>query len=274
MLEQPAPYQNHILAALPVDAQNRLFPQLQLVSLPLGKALHECGECISHVYFPTDAIVSLMNVMEDGASAEISAIGNEGLIGVSLFTGGETNTTRAVVLSGGRAYRLSGKRLRDEIKSHSELEHLLLRYMQSMMTQMGQTAVCNRHHSIDQQLCRWLLLSLDRLHSDCLVMTQELISNMLGVRRESVTEAAGKLRRQGVIECHRGKITVLDRRQLEKLSCECYAVLKVEIARLMFYSTREPRRPLIVRGEQNPIMPGNNGTGHKKMIDRHRSRHL
>ncbi|CAH0166341.1 MULTISPECIES: Crp/Fnr family transcriptional regulator [unclassified Pseudomonas] len=235
MLEDCMPQQNHLLAALPGEVQQRLFSHLEHVSLPLGQVLYESGESIRHVYFPTDSIVSLLNVMESGACAEISVVGNEGLVGVSLFMGGESTPSRAVVQSGGYAYRLPGQRLKDEFNRHGELLVLMLRYTQALITQMSQTAVCNRHHSIDQQLCRWLLLSLDRLPGNQLNMTQELIANMLGVRREGVTEAAGKLQRQGVIEYSRGRITVLNRRQLEQMSCECYAVVKKETDRLLSY---------------------------------------
>ena len=230
----PTPLQNHLLADLPVEVRERLFPQL-LVSLPLGKVVYEPGDTMRHVYFPTDSIISLLYVMEDGASAEISVVGNEGLVGIALFMGGESTPSRAIVQSGGSAYRLTGQRLKDEFNYHREFQQLLLRYTQALITQMAQTAVCNRHHSIDQQLCRWLLLSMDRLPDNRLTMTQELIANMLGVRREGVTEAAGKLQRQGVIEYHRGHITVLDRPRLEKLSCECYAVVKKESDRLLHY---------------------------------------
>ena len=229
------PHQNHLLAALPAEVQTRLFPHLELVELPLGKVLYESGDALRHVYFPTDSIVSLLYVMENGASAEISVVGNEGLIGVALFMGGESTPSRAIVQSAGFAYRLLGQRLKDEFNRHGEMLLLMLRYTQSLITQMAQTAVCNRHHSIDQQLCRWLLLSLDRLPSNKLTMTQELIANMLGVRREGVTDAASKLQKHGVIEYSRGQITVLDRPNLEKLSCECYAVVKKETDRLLHY---------------------------------------
>jgi CRP-like cAMP-binding protein len=194
--------------------------------------LYESGELLRHIYFPIDSIVSLLYVMQDGASAEIAIIGNEGAVGVSLFMGGATTTSRAIVQSAGSAYRLSGQRLKEEFERHGHLLHVLLRYTQSLITQMAQTAVCNRHHSIDQQLCRWLLLSLDRLPSNRLEMTQELIANMLGVRREGVTGAARKLQDLGVIRYSRGHITVLDRPQLETLSCECYGVVKQETDRL------------------------------------------
>lgn len=227
------PQQNHLLAALPADARQRLFPYLKLVRLPLGKALYESGDILREVYFPTDAIVSLLYVMEDGASAEIAVVGNEGLIGVALFMGGESTTSRAIVQSAGFAYQLTGQRLKEEFNRHDEMQQLMLRYTQSLITQMAQTAVCNRHHSINQQLCRWLLLSLDRLSGNQLTMTQELIANMLGVRREGVTDAVGKLQKLGVIEYHRGHITVLDRPKLEEPCCECYAVVKKETDRLL-----------------------------------------
>jgi CRP-like cAMP-binding protein len=233
MNNTPSPQQNHLLAALPTEAQERIVPHLALVEMPLGKVLYESGESSREVYFPTNSIVSLLYVMEDGASAEISVVGNEGIVGIAVFMGGESTTSRAIVQSGGYAYRLSGQRLKDEFNRHGDLQHLMLRYTQALITQMAQTAVCNRHHSIDQQLCRWLLLSLDRLRSNELTMTQELIANMLGVRREGVTDAAGKLQRLGVILYHRGRIEVLDRRKLEDLSCECYAVVKRETDRLL-----------------------------------------
>ena len=201
--------------------------------MPLGKVLYESGDVLRHVYFPTDSIVSLLYVMEDGASAEIAVVGNEGLIGVALFMGGETTPSRAIVQSAGYAYRLLGQKLKDEFHRNGEMQILLLRYTQALITQMAQTAVCNRHHSVDQQLCRWLLLSLDRLSSNELAMTQELIANMLGVRREGVTEAAGKVQKLGVIHYNRGHITVLDRPRLEELCCECYAVVKTETDRLL-----------------------------------------
>ncbi len=237
---EPRPQDNHLLAALSPEVRERVFPSLELFHLKLGKALYESGDQLSHVYFPTDAIVSLLYVMESGASAEISVVGNEGLVGVALFMGGESTPSRAIVQSAGTAFRLSGQRIKDEFNRHGELLNLVLRYTQALITQMAQTAVCNRHHSIDQQLCRWLLLSLDRLPTRNLVMTQELIANMLGVRREGVTEAAGRLQRLGVITYQRGHITVIDRAALEKLSCECYAVVKKETDRLLPYPF--PRR--------------------------------
>jgi len=231
----PRPQQNHLLAALPTEVLERLMPHLELVAMPLGMVLYESGDTLCHVYFPTDSIVSLLYVMENGASAEISVVGNDGVIGVALFMGGESTTSRAIVQSAGSAYRVLGKRFKEEFKRHGDMLYLMLRYSQALITQMAQTAVCNRHHSIDQQLCRWLLLSLDRLSGSQLAMTQELIANMLGVRREGVTEAAGKLHRQGVIDYSRGLIIVLDRDKLESLSCECYAVVKRETDRLLPY---------------------------------------
>lgn len=227
------PTQNCLLALLSADAQQRLFPHLEETPLPLGKVLYEAGDKMRYVYFPTDAIVSLLYVMESGSSAEISVVGNEGLVGISLFMGGESTSSRAVIQSGGTGYRLLGQRLIDEFNRHGQLMSLVLRYTQALITQMAQTAVCNRHHSIEQQLCRWLLLSLDRLPTNHLIMTQELIANMLGVRREGVTEAAGRLQKLSVIEYRRGHIKVIDRPRLEQLSCECYAVVKRETDRLL-----------------------------------------
>lgn len=240
MSDTVRPENNYLLAALPADVRERLYPQLEKIPLPLGKVLYESGETLRHVYFPTDSIISLLYVMENGSSAEISVVGNEGLVGVALFMGGESTPSRAIVQSAGHAYRLPGRKLKDEFNRHGELQVLMLRYTQALITQMAQTAVCNRHHQIDQQLCRWLLLSMDRLPNNKLTMTQELIANMLGVRREGVTEAAGKLQRQGVIEYSRGHITVLDRHKLEQLSCECYAVVKRETDRLLPYLPRDP----------------------------------
>jgi CRP-like cAMP-binding protein len=227
------PQENQLLNALSPAARERLYSHLELVEMPLGKVLYESGDVLRHIYFPTDSIVSLLYVMEDGASAEIAVVGNEGLIGVALFMGGETTTNRAIVQSAGYAYRLLGQKLKDEFHRNGGMQILLLRYTQALLTQMAQTAVCNRHHSVDQQLCRWLLLSLDRLSSNELTMTQELIANMLGVRREGVTEAAGKVQKLGVIHYNRGHITVLDRPRLEQLCCECYAVVKKETDRLL-----------------------------------------
>ena len=232
MDESGDPQRNKVLAALHPAERERIFPHLQLVPMPLGKIVYESGDALRHVYFPADCIISLLYVMKDGASAEISVVGNEGLVGVALFMGGETTPSRAIVQSAGSAYRLIAKRLKLEFNKHGQLQLLLLRYTQALITQMAQTAVCNRHHSVDQQLCRWLLLSLDRLPTNQLTMTQELISNMLGVRREGVTAAAAKLQKLGVIRYSRGKITVLDRPKLEELCCECYAVVKKETDRL------------------------------------------
>ena len=235
MLDTSTRLQNHMLASLPVEAQRRLHPHLELELLPLGKVLCESGDTMRHVFFPADAIVSLLYIIENGASAEISVVGNEGVIGIALFMGGNSTPSRALVRSAGYAYRLPGQKFKDECNRHADLMMLMLRYTQALITQMCQTAVCNRHHSIIQQLCRWLLLSLDRQAGNHLTMTQEHIANMLGVRREGVTEAAGKLQKLGVIEYSRGRITVLDRPNLEKLCCECYAVVKTEINRLLPY---------------------------------------
>src|SRR6186713_263585 len=232
-MPEPNPRDNHILSALPDEERDRLFPHLSFVSMPLGKVLYESGETLKHIYFPTDSIVSLLYVMKDGASAEIAVVGNEGLVGISLFMGGETTPSRAVVQSAGRAYRLRAKVLKSEFEFGGALQHLLQRYTQALITQMAQTAVCNRHHSIEQQLCRWLLLSVDRLPSNELTMTQDLIANMLGVRREGVTASAGKLQEAGLIRYSRGRITILDRARLEKRVCECYAVVKKECDRLL-----------------------------------------
>jgi CRP-like cAMP-binding protein len=233
-----SPEQNHILSSLPPAVRERLFPHLKPVALSLGTVLHESGSLMRHIYFPTDAIVSLLYVLDSGAPAEIAVVGNDGAVGVSLFMGGETTTSRAVVQSAGCAYRLTGSRLKREFALHGDLMYILLRYTQSLITQMAQTAVCNRHHSVDQQLCRWLLLSLDRLYSNELIMTHELIANMLGVRREGVTDAAGKLQKLGVIRYRRGRITVLNRPQLERLCCECYGVVKTETERLLPHLAR------------------------------------
>ena len=227
------PRQNRLLAAIPDSEWTRWVPHLEPVTLPLGKALYESGARLSYVYFPTTAIVSLLYVMEDGASAEIAVVGREGIVGISLFMGGDSTTNRAIVQSAGRGFRLKANLMLQEFNRAGPVLHLLLRYTQALITQMAQTAVCNRHHSLDQQLCRWLLLSLDRLDSNDLVMTQELIANMLGVRREGVTEAAGQLQKAGLIRYQRGHITVLDRDGLEARTCECYAVVKKEYGRLL-----------------------------------------
>jgi CRP-like cAMP-binding protein len=233
------PTQNHLLAALPATDYERLLPQLELLTLPLGWAVYEAGRKQRYVYFPTTSIISLLYVMENGASAEIAVTGNDGLVGIALFMGGETTPSRAVVQSAGYAYRLKAAALKREFEHGGALQHLLLRYTQGLITQMAQTAVCNRHHAVEQQLCRWLLLSLDRLPSNKLAMTQELIANMLGVRREGVTESAGHLQAAGLIRYSRGHITILDRPGLEALVCECYAVVRKETDRLL------PRKTLV-----------------------------
>ncbi|MDB5880574.1 MAG: hypothetical protein JWP43_452 [Ramlibacter sp.] len=227
------PRRNQLLAALPPAEWERWAPLLEAVDMPLGRVLYESGLSLTHVYFPVDSIVSLLYVMEDGSSAEIAVVGNEGLVGISLFMGGETTPSRAVVQSAGRAFRLEAQAMKSEFNRNGPVLHLLLRYTQALITQMAQTAVCNRHHSLDQQLCRWLLLSLDRLRGSELRMTQELIANMLGVRREGVTEAALKLQAAGLIRYARGNITVLDREGLEQRTCECYGVVKREYDRLL-----------------------------------------
>ena len=229
----PDPTENHLLAALPHAEWQRWLPELERVEMPLGQVLYESGGTLSHVYFPTTAIVSLLYVMENGASAEIAVVGNEGIVGISLFMGGDSTSSRAVVQSAGLGLRLRAQIMKDDFNRAGPVLHLLLRYTQALITQMAQTAVCNRHHSLDQQLCRWLLLSLDRLKGNELAMTQELIANMLGVRREGVTEGALKLQQAGLIRYARGHISVLDRDGLEKRTCECYAVVKKEYDRLL-----------------------------------------
>jgi CRP-like cAMP-binding protein len=230
---QASAKQNHLLGAIPEKEWERFAPNLSPMVLDLGDVLYESGTSQPYVFFPTNAIVSLLYVMENGSSAEIAIVGNEGLVGISLFMGGATTPSRAVVQSAGQGFRMKAEFVRDEFTHAGPVQQLFLRYTQALLTQMGQTAVCNRHHSVDQQLCRWLLMSLDRLQSNELTMTQELIANMLGVRREGVTEAAGKLQRAGVIRYNRGRITVLDRPSLERLSCECYEVVRKEFARLL-----------------------------------------
>jgi CRP-like cAMP-binding protein len=227
------PRQNHLLAALSAVELKGIRRQLEPVDMPLGHVVYESGRHLDHVYFPATCIISLLYVLESGASAEIAVVGNEGLVGVSLFMGGETTPSRAVVQSAGSAYRLPASVMKVEFTRGRTMQHLMLRYTQSLITQMAQTAVCNRHHSVDQQLCRWLLLSVDRLPSPEITMTQELIANMLGVRREGVTEAAGKLQKAGVISYRRGHIKVLDRPKLEQMSCECYEVVRRETDRLL-----------------------------------------
>jgi CRP-like cAMP-binding protein len=238
------PQQNQLLATLSPGKLNRM--NLQLISLPLGKVLHEPGQAQAYTFFPVDCIVSLLYVLNDGDSAEISVVGNDGVVGIVSFMGGETTQSRAMVQSAGRAFQMAGYHLKELFRTDDVIQSVLLRYTQALMTQMGQTAVCNRHHTVDQQLCRWLLLSLDRLPSNHLTMTQELIANMLGVRREGVTEAAGKLEKLGVIRYTRGRITVLDRSKLEQLCCECYAVVKRETDRL---------RPLPYQDQTEELAP-------------------
>lgn len=240
-----SPKQNHILAALSAADYARLLPDLELIPMPLGWAVYESGGSLGYLYFPTTSIVSLLYVMESGASAEIAITGNEGMVGISLFMGGESTPSRAVVQSAGNGYRLKASALKREFALGGNLQHLALRFTQALITQMAQTAVCNRHHALDQQLCRWLLLSIDRLPGHDLVMTQELIANMLGVRREGVTEAAGKLQADGLIQYSRGHIKVLDRAGLEKRVCECYAVVKKEYDRLL---------PDLIQGVARPVI--------------------
>ncbi len=228
-----APNQNHLLAALPAEIFERLSPALELIAMPLGEVLYESGGQLQHVYFPTTAIVSLHYVMEDGATAEIAGVGNEGVLGISLFMGGNTTPSRATVQTGGHGYRLRGQLMMEEFNRAGPMMRLMLRYTQALMTQMSQTAVCNRHHSVEQQLCRWLLLTVDRLPTNELTITQELIASMLGVRREGITEAAGNLQREGLISYRRGHITVLDRTGLGSHACECYGVVKKEFHRLL-----------------------------------------
>jgi CRP-like cAMP-binding protein len=228
-----SPTRNQLLAQLPSSLQQSWFPQLELVDMPLGTVVYEAGTTLSHVYFPLTSIVSLLYVMENASSAEIAVVGNEGIVGVSLFMGGESTPSRGVIQSAGKSFRLPAQVMKDEFALGGPLMHLLLRYTQALIAQMSQTAVCNRHHSLSQQLCRWLLLSLDRLQGNELVMTQDLIANMLGVRREGVTANALKLQEAGLIRYVRGRITVLDRKGLETRSCECYAVVKKEYDRLL-----------------------------------------
>lgn len=242
MSAKPLPEQNHLLAALSPEVQGRLFPYLELVKLPLRGLMYESGRPMRHVYFPTDAIVSLQYIMENGASTAILVVGNEGLLGITLFMGGESTPSRSLVQSAGYAFRLPRSRVKEEFNRHGQLLLLMLRYTQALITQISQTAVCNRHHSIDQQLCRWLLLSIDRLPDDRLTLTQEFIGNMLGVRRESVTKSAKHLQEAGVISYSRGLIRVLDREQLEEMCCECYEVVKRETTLLLDYI---PQRQII-----------------------------
>lgn len=247
----PHPRHNHLLAALSPEVQGRLFPHLELAELPLRSIMYESGRVMRHVYFPTDSIISMQYLMENGASTAISVVGNEGLLGITLFMGGESTPSRSLVQSAGHAYRLPRLRVKEEFNRHGELLLLMLRYTQALITQVAQTAVCNRHHTIDQQLCRWLLLSMDRLSHNRLTMTQEFISNMLGVRRSGVTQAASKLEQLGVISYRRGLINVLDRARLESLSCECYRVVKKETDILLNYL---PQRQVIVNAGDIPTV--------------------
>ena len=246
-----SPKQNHLLAALPEQDYARLLPDLELITMPLGWVVYESGGHMGYLYFPTTCIVSLLYVMESGASAEIAIAGNEGLVGISLFMGGESTPSRAVVQSAGEGYRVKSSVLKKEFALGTEFQHLALRYTQALITQMAQTAVCNRHHSVDQQLCRWLLLSMDRLPGNELTMTQELIANMLGVRREGVTAAAGDLQAAGLIHYSRGHITVLDRKKLEQRVCECYQVVKTEFDRLLPYRPLTPKQ-----GDHDSMLTG------------------
>ncbi len=248
---KPSPQQNHLLGALSPEVQSRLFPFMELVPLPLRAVMYESGRAMRHVYFPTDSIVSLQYVMENGESTAILVVGNEGLLGVSLLMGGESTPSRSLVQSAGYAYRLPRSKVRAEFSRHGQLLMLMLSYTQALITQVAQTAVCNRHHSIDQQLCRWLLLSMDRLSHNHLTMTQEFIGNMLGVRREGVTVAALKLQQLGAISYSRGLIKVLDRPQLEKLSCECYSVVKKETEMLLSYL---PQRAIMTSNASIPTV--------------------
>lgn len=227
------PSQNHLFAALPAEVFERLSPHLELIPMPLGQVIYESGGQLQHVYFPTTAIVSLHYVMENGASAEIAGVGNEGVLGITLFMGGDTTPTLATVYTGGYGYRLKARLIMEEFNRAGPLMRLILRYTQALMTQISQAVVCNRHHSVEQQLCRWLLSTLDRLPSNELTITQELIASMLGVRREGITEAAGNLQRAGLISYRRGHITVLKRTGLESRACECYNVVKKEFHRLL-----------------------------------------
>ena len=253
MSETRTPQHNRLVAALPSEVQSRLMPHLEPVFLPLGTVLYESGDAMDDVYFPTDSIVSLVYVMENGLSTEVSMVGNDGIVGISLFMGGESTPSRAIVQSAGHAYTLSAQRLKNEFNRHGDLMLLVLRYTQSLITQTAQTAVCARHHSIEQRLCRRLLLSLDLQAGDGLVMTQRLIAEILGVRREGVTDAAGKLQKLGAISYRRGQITVLDRTHLERLSCECYAVFKKETDRLLPYAITRAR-PIGTRGVASPFV--------------------
>jgi CRP-like cAMP-binding protein len=248
MSARHTPNQNHLLAALPAEIFERISPHLELISMPLGEVLCESCEQLQHVYFPTTAIVSLQYIMENGASAEIAGVGNEGVLGISLFMGGNTTPSQATVQTAGSGYRLKGRLMMEEFNRAGPMMRLMLRYIQALITQISQTAVCNRHHSVEQQLCRWLLSTLDRLPSNELTMTQELIAGMLGVRREGITETAGKLQRAGLISYRRGHITVLDRLGLESRVCECYTVVKNEYDRLLSDVRNRQKLPSASRG--------------------------
>ncbi|MEO5691894.1 MAG: Crp/Fnr family transcriptional regulator [Usitatibacter sp.] len=239
----PTVLTNRLLAALPAAELKRLHANLELVQMPVGEVLYESGRSLNHVFFPTSCIVSLLHVLENGASSELAVVGNDGVVGVSIFMGGLSTPSRAVVQSLGEAYRLPARLVMEEFSRGGAVQHLMLRYTQALLTQMAQTAVCNRHHSVDQQLCRWLLLTIDRLPTAEIITTQELISNMLGVRREGVTEAAGKLQKLGVITYRRGHIEVLDRPRLETMSCECYDVVRRETERLLPVPSKAPKAP-------------------------------
>jgi CRP-like cAMP-binding protein len=244
-----SPKQNYLLSALPEDILERLSPHLELIPMPLGQVLYESGGQLQHVYFPTSAILSMHYIMESGASAEIAGVGNEGVLGISLFMGGNTTPSRATVQTAGKGFRLKGRLMMEEFNRAGPMMRLLLRYTQALMTQMSQTAVCNRHHSVEQQLCRWLLLTLDRLPTNELTMTQELIAGMLGVRRESITETAVMLQREGLISYRRGHITVINRAGLELRACECYDVVKKEFNRLLSSAGTTQTQPIIRRTE-------------------------
>lgn len=259
MINIPSPRQNQLLNALPSTEYERLLPHLELAQMSCGDILYEPGEKLHFVYFPTDCIVSQLHAMKDGGSSETAIIGNEGAIGITLFMGGGTMTNRALVQSAGYAYRIRQPLFMQEFNRHDALLHLLLRYTQALIAQMAQTAVCNRHHSVGQQLCRRLLLSIDRLHSNELTMTQELIANMLGVRREGITEAAGKLQQAGLINYNRGHIKVLDRPGLEARVCECYHVVKDEFDRLLPLSNHDSGNDCLYAGFAN--MPGGRSEG-------------
>jgi CRP-like cAMP-binding protein len=266
----PKPKDNQLLAALPAPEFERWLPALEPVTLKLGEVIYESGATLEHVYFPTTAIVSLLYVMEDGASAEIAVVGLEGMVGVALFMGGESTPSRAVVQSAGQGFRLKSQLMKDEFNRAGPVLHLLLRYTQALITQMAQTAVCNRHHSLHQQLCRWLLLSMDRLTGNELVMTQELIANMLGVRREGVTEGALALQKAGLIRYTRGRITVLDRPGLEGLTCECYAVVKKEYDRLLPPPPPRPRADSLKRATRATSCSGRSGCRSRRRPPRRR----